>query len=238
MNKPYQIICLALATMAVGLNSVKAEDPAHHISEWRFGKNASGAPVEMEDTKGKVVVYEYWGVHCPPCLASLPHLAKLDKKFRDEGLMIIGAESQGSTKEQIEPILKKASVEYTINMGGGGPVQVGRLPRILIFNRAGHMIFEGKPSDDGFESTVKKALKEAVPVPEKETVPTTKKGTNLIEQRSWTNSDGKTIQAAVVKADETSVTFLMTNGKNVDYPLDKLSDESRKIIEEKSKDGK
>ncbi len=192
----------------------------------------------MEDTKGKVVVYEYWGVRCPLCLASLPHLAKLDKKYRDEGLMIIGAESQGSTKEQIEPILKKSSVEYTINKGGGGPTQAGRLPRILIFNRAGNLIFEGKPSDDDFESTVKKALKESAPAPEKATAPATKKDANLIEQRSWTNSDGKTIQAAVVKADEKNVTFLMATGKSVDYPLDKLSDESRKFIEEKSKDGK
>lgn len=227
--------------MAVGLHSAysaKAEDPVHHISEWRFGKNVSGAPVVMEDTKGKVVVYEYWGVNCPPCLASLPHLAKLDKKYRDDGLMMIGAESQGSTKEQIEPILKKAAVEYTVNMGGGGPVLGSGLPRILIFNRAGNLIFQGKPSDEDFEGTVKKALKESSPVPEKETPPAIKKEANLIEQRSWTNSDGKTIQAAVVKADETSVTFLMANGKNVDYPLDKLSDESRKIIEEKTKDSK
>jgi len=84
--------------MAVGLSSVKAANSAQHISEWRFGKNVSGAPVVMEDTKGKVVVYEYW--------------------------------------------------------------------------------------------------------------------------------------------DETTVTFLMADGKNVDYPLDKLSDESRKIIEEKTKDSK
>lgn len=238
MNKPYQMICLALATMAVGLSSVKAEGAAHHISEWRFGNNVSGAPVVMEDTKGKVVVYEYWGVRCPPCLASLPHLAKLDKKYREKGLLIIGAESQGSPKEKIEPILKNASVEYTINMGGGGPVPVSRLPHILIFNRAGDMIFEGRPSDEAFESTVKKALKEAPPASEKQTAPAVKKEANLIAQRPWTNSDGKTIHAAVVKADETSVTFLMANGKSVDYPLDKLSDESRKIIEEKSKDSK
>ncbi len=238
MNKPYQMICLALATVAVGLHSVKAEDTVHNISEWRFGKNASGDAVEIEDTKGKVVVYEYWGVRCPPCLASLPHLAKLDKKYRDDGLMIIGEESQGAKLEQIEPILKKASVEYTINMGGGGPVKIDRLPHILIFNRAGNMIFEGKPSDEDFESTVKKALREKAPIEEKVAPPATKKEANLIEQRSWTNSDSKTIQAAVVKADETNVTFLMANGKSIAYPLDKLSDESRKIIEEEGKDDK
>ena len=227
--------CLALVTLAGGLYSVRAEDPVHHISEWRFGKNASGETVEIEDTKGKVVVYEYWGVRCPPCLASLPHLANLDKKYRDDGLMIIGAESQGAKLEQIEPILKKNEIEYTINMGGGGPVKIDRLPYILIFDREGKMIFEGKPSDEDFESTVKKALKEKAPIEEKVVTPATKKEANLIEQRSWTNSDGKTIQAAVVKADQTSVTFLMANGKSMAYPLDKLAAESRKIIEEETK---
>ncbi len=52
----------------------------------------------------------------------------------------------------------------------------------------------------------------------------------LIASRSWTNADGRKIRAAVKSVDETSVTFQMSNGKDVVYPLEKLSKESREAI--------
>jgi len=59
----------------------------------------------------------------------------------------------------------------------------------------------------------------------------------LVPSRAWTNSDGKSITAAVKSADATSVTFIMASGKEVVYPLTKLSEESRKVIEEAVKAG-
>ncbi len=217
------------ASAAIAMATLSAEVPAHKLSEWEFGETAFGDAVDMEKNQGKVVVLEYWGVRCPPCIASLPHLAKLHDRYKDDGLVIIGAESQGSSEKQIEPIIKKANVDYTITKGCQGPITVKGIPRILVFNRTGTMIFDGRPSDKDFERTVKKALKESAP-----SAPPTpeKKPSLLIEQQSWTNIDGNTIKAAVKAADSSTVTFIMANGKSVDYPLEKLSEQSREIIKE------
>jgi len=43
-----------------------------------------------------------------------------------------------------------------------------------------------------------------------------------LSARTWTNSDGKTIEADFVSADQTSVALIM-NGKEIKYPLAKLS---------------
>lgn len=52
----------------------------------------------------------------------------------------------------------------------------------------------------------------------------------LAEEQAWTNSEGKTITAAILMADQTTVTFQMPNGKSVAYPLDKLSASSQESV--------
>lgn len=47
----------------------------------------------------------------------------------------------------------------------------------------------------------------------------------LAEEQEWTNDQGKTIRAAVVRVDGEEVEFLIKR-KKVSYPLNKLSEES------------
>ncbi|QTN32236.1 hypothetical protein HZ994_07800 [Akkermansiaceae bacterium] len=48
--------------------------------------------------------------------------------------------------------------------------------------------------------------------------------------QDWTNSEGKTIRAEAVSRTGSSVKLRLQNGKTVDYPLDKLSEDSRKLV--------
>ncbi|MDX1679107.1 MAG: TlpA disulfide reductase family protein [Akkermansiaceae bacterium] len=222
-----------LAWAAFLLPCAHAKDgKQQQLSEWSLGETLFGEEVKIDDLAGKVVVLEYWGVRCPPCIASLPHLAKLDRRYRDDGLVIIGAESQGHSKKQIEPVLKGAKVEYTITKGARGPVNVRGIPHILVFDRAGNKVFDGRPSDRKFDSAVKDALKEDPPAgtgdePEDEPLGRRSK---LFEQQEWTNAEGQTMKAAVKKADKTTVTFIMPNGAGIEFPMEKLSEESRDKI--------
>ncbi len=50
--------------------------------------------------------------------------------------------------------------------------------------------------------------------------------------RDWTNSEGKTIRAEALSGNENSVTLKLENGKVVEYPLEKLSEASRKLVSE------
>jgi hypothetical protein len=57
----------------------------------------------------------------------------------------------------------------------------------------------------------------------------------LAEAQEWTNRQGQSITAAVQAVSTDKVMFVMPDGKVVPYPLVKLSDESRKKIEELAK---
>lgn len=205
-----------------------AKEKEYKLSQWRFGKVMFGERFSKNDLKGKVVVVENWGVQCPPCVAAMPHLAELDREHRDEGLVIIGAEVQGHGKSDIEPIIEKAKVEFAITEGCEGPIEFNAIPRCHIFGRDGILVYDGSPGGAEFENALKTALGDGGESDDEEEA---KPAGPLISSKSWTNSEGREITAAVKEVKGDSVVFLMANGKEVTYPLDKLSDESREEIE-------
>lgn len=220
---------LLAAAAALVLPSISAkEGKKEKISDWDLGKVAFGEKVGKKEMKGKVVVLEYWGVNCPPCIASLPHLAEMDREHRSDGLVIIGAECQMSSKDEMKPLLEKAKVEYTIVEGAEGPIEVSAIPRVFVFGTDGNLVFDGSPSGVEFKTAVKDALAASKDSPVEEGA--TAVAGNLIEERAWTNASGGSIRAAVKTADDSKVTFIMSGGKEVSYPLDKLSQDSRDII--------
>ncbi len=72
--------------------------------------------VTLNDYKGKVVVVDIWGTWCPPCRVEVPELVKLQKKYGDDGLQVIGVNYEG-TQDRAEAVakIKAFAEEYDIN---------------------------------------------------------------------------------------------------------------------------
>lgn len=53
-----------------------------------------GEYVALDDLKGKVVLLDFWGTWCPPCVASVPDLRNLYKRYANEpSFVLIGISS-------------------------------------------------------------------------------------------------------------------------------------------------
>ena len=61
--------------------------PAPEFTDVRGWK---GDAVKLADLKGKVVLLEFWGYWCLPCIQSMPVLFELHDKFASKGLVIVG----------------------------------------------------------------------------------------------------------------------------------------------------
>lgn len=48
------------------------------------------SPLTLASLKGTVVLVDFWTYSCINCVRTLPHLTAWDKKYRDQGLVIIG----------------------------------------------------------------------------------------------------------------------------------------------------
>ena len=80
----------------IALNSEgsKAEEAAKLIENPRRAREAfapdfslttaDGEYLSLDDLRGKVVLLDFWGTWCPPCVASVPGLRDLQKRFSKE----------------------------------------------------------------------------------------------------------------------------------------------------------
>lgn len=159
------VVCLFVLALFQGSafakqkEEAKAPLPDATLAEVRFGEVVNEAPFNKDELTGKVVVVEVWGVNCPPCIASLPELAKLAKTYEKKGLAVVGLECQGSKKEDILKVLKSAKVKYPVMAGGSAPGIKGGIPYACVFDRGGKLVWNGNPHDENFERAVKKELR-------------------------------------------------------------------------------
>jgi peroxiredoxin len=55
-----------------------------------------GEHIALDDLQGKVVLLDFWGTWCPPCVESVPELRQLHKKYSKEpSFVLIGISSDG-----------------------------------------------------------------------------------------------------------------------------------------------
>jgi thiol-disulfide isomerase/thioredoxin len=69
--------------------------------------------LEIPSAKGKIVLIEFWGTHCPPCMFSISHYIELNKKYKDK-IAMFAVEVQATPKEQLIDFVKSKGINYNI----------------------------------------------------------------------------------------------------------------------------
>ncbi|MGZ5436359.1 MAG: redoxin domain-containing protein [Pyrinomonadaceae bacterium] len=72
---------------------------------------SEGEYISLDDLKGKVVLLDFWGTWCGPCVASVPALRNLNKKFvKSEKFVMLGISSDGDEDKWSNFIVKQEMV--------------------------------------------------------------------------------------------------------------------------------
>ncbi len=61
--------------------------PAPELQSIKAWKN--GGPVKLSDLRGKIVLLDFWGYWCAPCVAGMPALMEINDQYKNKGLVII-----------------------------------------------------------------------------------------------------------------------------------------------------
>lgn len=76
----------------------------------------TGETVRLSDHLGKeVVLVDFWATFCEPCLASMPHLDTLYKKYKGQGFVVFGISIDGPDSiAQVRNEVQKLGVSFPI----------------------------------------------------------------------------------------------------------------------------
>ena len=104
-------------------NGSKAESAARLIENPRRAREAyapdfslttaDGEFVSLEDLRGKVLLLDFWGTWCPPCVASVPALRDLQRRFAKEPQFKMISVSSDSDEPKWRGFIDKNQMGWT-----------------------------------------------------------------------------------------------------------------------------
>jgi thiol-disulfide isomerase/thioredoxin len=134
--------------------------PALDLSSWMNGE------VSPADMKGKVVIVDFFATLCGPCMAAIPHNNELLKKYKDQGLLIVGVCTNERGQEKLAQTVKDKGIEYPTardaQLKSEKTWRVHYYPTYAIVDRQGIVRIIGLQPPH-VEAVVKKLLAEPAP---------------------------------------------------------------------------
>lgn len=148
--------------------------PAPELRGIKAWKN--GGPLRLSDLKGKLVLLDFWGYWCAPCLARMPKLMELHNQYADHGLVIIAIHDDSvESVAELDSILDESPVRrkrwpdgelpFAVAIDGGGDVRIDgtektvrgttcaaygivRWPTVVLIDRAGQVVYAGSHQEE------------------------------------------------------------------------------------------
>lgn len=86
--------------------------PAPEIKpvNWMTREGVSSPP----DTKGKVVLIEFWGTHCGPCISQLPEVRTAARYYADQPFVLIGMHDSHTSVAELQKFAQKEELDFQL----------------------------------------------------------------------------------------------------------------------------
>ena len=118
----------------------------------------------MADYRGKVVLFDFWGTWCAPCIRAMPHLEAMYQKYKDKGLVVVGISVNES--EDADPIrfAKAKGVTYEI-LGKGEPImgrfgKMNGFPTLYLLDKKGKVVHAETGLREGAYTEIEKMIEQ------------------------------------------------------------------------------
>ncbi len=181
---------LFAASLAAGsfANDLKVGDtaPEVEIQEWIQGETSVG--------EGKPYIVEFWATWCGPCKRSIPHLNDLYKKYKDDGLTIIGVSDETKSVGKVKQFVRSQGdrMSYPVAIDGGvkrawfeAAGQKG-IPSAFIVDDRNTIVFIGHPMDPQFDEILAKVVEGRYnPKLQKKAAPKLDAAQRAVNVRNW-----------------------------------------------------
>jgi thiol-disulfide isomerase/thioredoxin len=88
------------------------QEPGDRFAAPRLtGDDLDGNPIDTDDWAGSVLVVNFWGSWCAPCVAEAPYLVEAAAEFKDQGVQFLGVNIR-DTDDAAKAFERRWAVEY------------------------------------------------------------------------------------------------------------------------------
>lgn len=145
------IACVAVAAAARQASAGDEPNLGFTLAGLRLGRHVSGPPCTPESLAHRPVLLEFWGIHCPPCLKSMPILEKMHQSLGPQGLVVIGAHAQDGGPDEIRAAVAQLGATFTIveQASVEGGMDFTGIPHCMLFDHTGTCVYRGSPFEVG-----------------------------------------------------------------------------------------
>jgi thiol-disulfide isomerase/thioredoxin len=131
-----------------------------------------GKPRRLSDLRGKVVLLDFWGTWCGPCVADMPKLRNVHKAYRDRGFEILGLDFEDDLDTQRKFLAENDSPWVHATAASVADLVQSRFrvysfPTKILLDREGRVVSVGDPGQLPLktEDDVRKAVEEVLARP-------------------------------------------------------------------------
>jgi len=107
------LLLLALTTLVSANKKPLAKMTMTDITGKTYEVTGTQQGLDIKGLEGKVIFLEFFGHNCPPCLASIPHLVDLQKKYPNK-LAVVSIEVQGYNNATLKSFAKEKGMNYIV----------------------------------------------------------------------------------------------------------------------------
>ncbi len=110
-----------------------------------------GAPTQLSDLRGKIVLIDFFASWCEPCRKELPELEKLHREFAPQGLVLLGINLDRERKNAVE-MTRQLALSFRVLCDSEGKVaelyDPPKMPTSYLIDKSGNLAFIN-PGFDG-----------------------------------------------------------------------------------------
>jgi cytochrome c biogenesis protein CcmG/thiol:disulfide interchange protein DsbE len=156
----------ALLTLALWLGGCGPAIPQAPVRELPdlVLQNLEGRDVPLRSFRGKILLVDFWATWCGPCEESIPHLIKLQERYRARGLQVLGIALDVDGARVVAPFVKKHGMNYPVLLGDEATTRafggILGVPTSFLFDREGKVVkrFVGVVDHQAYEAVIRKLL--------------------------------------------------------------------------------
>ncbi len=128
-----------------GLQRPAVSAPVNTLPKFKL-KLVSGKVVDSKDLQGKVIVIDFWGTWCGPCLMEIPGYNRFYGEYKGKKVEFLALAADSGTPDEVWAAAKRLKIDYPVaaptweELDLFGNIEV--FPTTLIFDSNGKLVKE------------------------------------------------------------------------------------------------